>query len=346
MRRSAMPRRRWAFTLIELLVVIAILAILVAILLPAIAEARVVARKVQCESNMRQFGIAAANYATDFQDRIFSFTWKGGQLNELNQTPGTDNDAAAHQAVWILQNRAYRPDIGIITGWIPHVLYSHLVLNDYLQQRLPERMVACPEDRLRLRWQDSVFPDWDGFFDLIPDVERPAGETNNEKRWPYSSSYTLVPAAYSPDQMLGGVPTVQQADRHNYYFIGDARTRLGNRKLADVRFPQGKVMMHDRAARHFGKRHLFYAYRGARAPLLFFDTSVSTRATIDSNPGFWPNDPRNLTPIRFYYEPAGWEPPTISGRVSDLVTGYYQWTRGGLSGVDYGGGEIRTRPPN
>ena len=146
MRRSKFLRTRRAFTLIELLVVIAILAILVAILLPAIAEARVIGRKVQCEGNMKQFGIAAANYATDFQDRIFSFTWKGGQLNELGAVPGTDNEAAAHQAVWILQNRADRPDIGIITGWIPHVLYSHLVLNDYLQ---PPKVTAKMEIGLR-----------------------------------------------------------------------------------------------------------------------------------------------------------------------------------------------------
>lgn len=54
-----------AFTLIELLVVIAIIAILAAILFPVFAQAREAARKATCQSNMRQIGMAFAQYATD-----------------------------------------------------------------------------------------------------------------------------------------------------------------------------------------------------------------------------------------------------------------------------------------
>jgi prepilin-type N-terminal cleavage/methylation domain-containing protein/prepilin-type processing-associated H-X9-DG protein len=57
-----MPNRRKAFSLIELLVVIGIIGVLVAIILPAIATARRTAQSTQCQSNLRQIGMAAVQY--------------------------------------------------------------------------------------------------------------------------------------------------------------------------------------------------------------------------------------------------------------------------------------------
>ena len=68
--RERNSRFEHAFTLIELLVVIALIAILAALLLPALARAKVVSRQVACLSNLRQVGLAFSLYLGDHEDRF------------------------------------------------------------------------------------------------------------------------------------------------------------------------------------------------------------------------------------------------------------------------------------
>jgi prepilin-type N-terminal cleavage/methylation domain-containing protein len=339
------------FTLIELLVVIAIIALLIGILIPALGEARRIARMAVGTSNLKQLGVATQSYTADYQDRAFSYTWDKDWTVPDDQhgqglSMGTNEIQNSRvQLTYILRQRG---DIGpgfnlTSLNLIPHFTYSHVIMQDYLAMQLPDTVVVNPEDRHRMLWAR----DPQGFFDgqyPAPQGWSPAGPTSPERRHPYGASYRLVPAHW--DRSTSGKRvTFNPASSGTVLVSGSGDHLFGGKKLGDVSYPSQKVQMYDTFGRHFGRHTAFQwaHFGGSRQPLLMYDASVNVRRTEDANMGFNPNGglaPPTSLPFITYVPTVPLEPP--SPEANFIGRPRFVWTRGGLRGVDFGGNEIFT----
>lgn len=331
-------KQRSGFILAEAIILVLVGAILLAALAVTASEARRQGSLGDNLANLRQFAAATDAYSADNAARLWSFSWRGGVLNHPDFPLPPDDLAAARQQAWhILRTRTGRPDwFGPPPeSWFPHLLYSHLVLVDYLDTSLPARFATAPEDHTRLLWQSDPF---EGFEALPPD-QRPQPVMLINRRWPFSSSYSLVPHAFSPD--AGPQAVVQQAATSHHTWLIPTNVPLGGRPIADIAFPAQKVLLHEEFQRHFGPRIVYYAHQDASVPVLLADGSASLRRSNDANRGFNPASPINPGPLRIYYDPQPWEPPALSDEPADrLLFIRYRHTRSGLRGRDFGGPEV------
>jgi prepilin-type N-terminal cleavage/methylation domain-containing protein/prepilin-type processing-associated H-X9-DG protein len=104
-------RQRGAFTLIELLVVIAIIAILAAMLLPALAKAKKKATGISCINNAKELTLCAIIYAGDFQDNIpindaAADAWVTGDVSGRSGIDGVTNVANLQAGVLWAYNKS------------------------------------------------------------------------------------------------------------------------------------------------------------------------------------------------------------------------------------------------
>lgn len=138
----SLPKTRRGFTLIELLVVIAIIAILVALLLPAVQNAREAARRVQCKNHLKQIGLALNNYHTSHG------TFPPGRIRSDVDGQGRCFSAYAHLLPYLDASPLYNrinfnadPDNLALNG-IP------------LGQTIP--FFLCPSDSNRILQSNSI----------------------------------------------------------------------------------------------------------------------------------------------------------------------------------------------
>jgi hypothetical protein len=241
----------------------------------------------------------------------------------------------------ILRHRADRADIAAIPNWIPHIFNTHLVLVDFLNGKLPDPQLLCPEDRIRASWaRDPAGFDAQGVSPFPPAPLGPP--TNFGKIWPYSSSYLSVVASF--DKHVGSLTQVQDL----LYLYYPSTIQLGGLRISDALYPSQKVFTYDDNQRHFGPRATYWGYDDVRMPLVMFDSSVQIKSVGSSNPGWDPFNQNANTALTFTYRPTltpsvnVWQPPPRNQATGfDNVTGRFTWTRGGMHGIDFGGTEVR-----
>jgi prepilin-type N-terminal cleavage/methylation domain-containing protein len=184
------PKRPTGFTLIELLVVIAIIAILAALLLPALSRAKEKAVRILCTSNMKQWGIAVSMYAGDNREYF----------------PANPTADGANGFAWMA--------MGLNTNFYPHYLYPNRP-GKGTTQRNKQDVLYCPTDE----WHRGVESERDKVnligYQFLPGREADGWPNYNSDglgEWVYRKKlggpYRKAPVMIDKIQGVGTAPNI------------------------------------------------------------------------------------------------------------------------------------------
>jgi len=217
-------KKQKAFTLIELLVVIAIIALLLAIVIPAVSKAKDYAKRTICVSNMRQVGIAIHTYAESNDQNIMPFYEVG------NSTPAEIADPPSFIPEPHNSYRAYHENHTLASGALRPFHLGMLFDQEYIKT---PQVFYCPAQPRTTAYY--VIPYYYDFY---------IGQGNPNDYYPGSYIGGFRWGSYAPVDTRGGTGLVRTS--FNYWTAGETKIEkiAGYRPLVFDNIQDWRVVPH------------------------------------------------------------------------------------------------------